>query len=229
MTRAERRWLLAGAIMLAVVCSALFARAVLAQRAADLARAQARAALLPTRKSLASDATQRAMLAWTGAAEQMRFWQEVQRFRTVVADARRAGQYTLSPLPLVFKLEQTVTSLQSAAARDHSRERRSRLEEMIGLSYYYDARLHRGEEPAEPQLEGKAAAAFRHAVLLDASNNGAKTNLEWLLRKQLRRQKRNAGTSKPVPGQTRAEGAMQSAIGIPGQHGSVGRRFSGGY
>ncbi len=229
MTRRERRWLLACAIVLAVVSSALFARAVLAQRAADLGRAQARAALLPTGKSPASDVTERAMLEWTGASEQMRFWQALQRFRIAAAAARRAEQYTLVPLPLVFKLEATMTSLRNAAAQDHSRRRRSRLEDMLGLAYFYDATLHRGEDPVEPQLDGKAVVAFRRAVSLDTSNNAAKTNLEWLLRKQLRRQRRHAGHSKPVPGQTRAEGAMQDAIGLPSQNGSVGRRFSGGY
>lgn len=229
MTRRERRWLLVCAIVLALVCCALFARAVLAERAAGLARAQARAALLPTRTPPASDVFERAMLDWTGASGQMRFWQALQRFRTVAADARRAGQYTLAPLPLIFRLEQTIAALQRTAAEDHSRQRRSRLEDMIGLAYFYDATLHRGEDPVEPQLEGKAAVAFRRAILLDRSNNTAKTNLEWLLRRQLRRKKGHAGQSEPVPGQTRAEGAIQSAIGIPSQNGSVGRRFSGGY
>ena len=46
MTQRERRALLAAAVVLALVCSVLFARAVLVRRASDLFRAQARAALV---------------------------------------------------------------------------------------------------------------------------------------------------------------------------------------
>jgi hypothetical protein len=229
MTRRERRSLLAGALALAVVCSVLFARAVLAQRAADLARAQARAALLPAPKSPASDLTERKMLEWTGASEQTRYWQALQRFRNVSAEARRAAQNTLVPLPLVFRLGATETALKTAAAQDHSGRRRSRLEDMLGLTYYYDATLHLGEDPIEPELDGKAIVAFRRAVILDSSNEAAKTNLEWLLRNKQERQRQRVGRPKLQPGLTRAQNAMQSAIGLPSQNGSVGRHFAGGY
>ncbi len=230
MTRSERRWLLAGAIVLAIVCSALFARAVLAQRTADLARTQARAALLPAPKSPASDFAERAMLGWSGATDQMRYWQALQRFRLVTTEASGATQYTLLPaLPLIFKLEETVSSLKRTAAEDDSRQRRSRLEDMLGLAYFYDAKLHPGEIPVEPQLEGSATAAFRSAVLLDGSDDAAKTNLELLLRKQRQTQSPQTQHPKLLPDLIRVLGLVQGANGLPSQNGAVGRRFHGGY
>src|SRR5437763_17126686 len=129
MTRTERRALLACAIVLAIVCSLFFARAVLARRAADLFRAQARAALLPSRTSPPSDFAERTMLGWNGGTEELRYWQALQRFRVVAAEARPSTNYTLLPtLPIVFRLEQTVAYLGGVAAQDSSRARRSRLE-----------------------------------------------------------------------------------------------------
>jgi hypothetical protein len=230
MTRRERKSLLAGATVLAVICSALFARAVLAQRTADFARAQVRAALLSSRKVPAPDAAERAMIDWSGAAGQMRYWLALQRFRIVAGQAKNASQYTFLPmLPLIFRLDETLAALRRAATEDDSSQRRSRLEDMLGLGYFYDAALHRGEDPEEPEFDGKAIVAFRQAVLLDGSDAAAKTNLELLLRMQHRRQLRHVGHPKPLPGQTRAQNEQQSASGLPGQNGSVGRRFFGGY
>jgi hypothetical protein len=230
MTRRERKALLVCAIVLALVCSLLFARAVLARRTADLARAQVRAALLSSRTSPASDVAERTMLRWSGATGQLRYWQALQRFRVVTAAAKQSTQYTLQPtLPLVFKLEQMVAALRGVAARDGSSERRSRLEDMLGLAYFYDASLHQGEEPVEPELERRAVAAFRQAVLLDSSNDAAKTNLEVLLQKLAQSRKPHTGSQKPVPDTSRVNSLIQSANGLPSMNGAVGRRVHGGY
>jgi hypothetical protein len=229
MTRGERKALLLCAIVLALVCSLLFARAVLARRTADLARAQVRATLLSAKTSPASDFAERTMLGWSGETEQLRYWQALQRFRLVTADVRPATQYTLLPtLPLVFKLEQMVSSLKAVAAKDGSRARRSRLDDMVGLAYFYDAGLHQGEEPIAPELERKAIAAFRQAVLLDPSNDAAKTNLEVLLRR-LRSRRSPTAHQKPIPDQSRIDNLIQSANGLASMNGAVGRRIHGGY
>ena len=229
MTRGERKVLLVCAVVLALVCSLLFARAVLARRTANLARAQVRAALLSSPKSPASDFAERAMLGWSGGTEQLRYWQALQRFRVVTADARSSAQYTLLPqLPLVFKLEQMVASLRGVAAKDGSPARRSRLEDMLGLAYFYDAELHQGEVPVAPELEAKAIAAFRQAVLLDSSNDAAKTNLEVLLRKR-RSQKGHTVRQTAAPDQSRIENLAESANGLASMNGAVGRRVHGGY
>lgn len=230
MTRRERRALLAGAILLAIVCSALFARAVFAQRAADLARAQARAALLPERTTPASDAAARAMLGWSGGTEQLHYWQALQRFRLVMPAALQATKYTVAPsLSLVFRIEETVTYLRSAALDARSPELRSRLEDLLGLAYYDDARLHAGEQPIAPQLERHAAAAFRQAVLSDGSNDAAKTNLEVVLRKLQASRRASGGNPKPPPDTSRVEGGLDSTNGFPQMNGAHGRRFHGGY
>lgn len=230
MNRRERTGLLAGAVVLALFCSALFARAVLARRTDDFARAQARAALLSSRTSPTPDAAERAMLGWSGETEQVRYWQALQRFRFVTAEASQSTKYTLLPtLPLIFKLEQTVTYLRDVAGKESSRARRSRLEDMLGLAYFYDAALHQGEEPVEPELEAKAIAAFRQAVLLDGSNDAAKTNVEVLLRKRQAKRSPNTPHQKPVPDQSRVNTLIQSANGLPSMNGAVGRRVRGGY
>jgi hypothetical protein len=230
MTRRERRALLGGAIVLALVCSVLFARALLARRTADLARAQVRAALLSAKTSPRFDVAERTMLGWSGGTEQLRYWQALQRFRVVSAEASQSTQYTLLPtLPLVFKLEQTVTYLREVAQRDGSRTRRSRLEDMVGLAYFYDASLHQGEEPVAPALERRAIDAFREAVLLDSSNDAAKTNLEVLLRRLQRSHRGQAAQQKPVPDQARVDSLIQSANGLASMNGAVGRRIHGGY
>lgn len=230
MTRGERRALLVGAVVLAAVCSALFARAVLAQRASDLARAQARAAILPMPTSPASDAADRLMIGWSGGTAQMRYWQALQRFQVATTEALRATQYTLSPsLPLVFRFEQTVAYLKRIADEPDSPARRSQLQDMLGLAYFADAELHQGQEPIEPELDKKAIAAFRQAVLLDGSNDAAKTNLEVLLRLQPAPQKGGIPHQPTIPDAGRAEGQLQDAIGLPSQNGAVGRRVSGGY
>lgn len=230
MTRRERRAFLAFAVVLALVCSLLFARAVLARRTADFARAQVRAALLSAPRSPTSDVADRTMLGWTGATEQVRYWQALQRFRAVAAEARPSTQYTLLPtLSLVFKLEQTVTSLKAVAARDDSPVRRSRLDDMIGLAYFYDAGLHQGQEPVEPELERRAIAAFRQAVLLDSSNDAAKTNLEVLLRKLLGRHKTQTVHQTPSPDQARVNSLVEGTNGLASMNGAVGRRIRGGY
>jgi len=230
MIRRERRAFLACAIVLAVVCSVLFARAVLARRAADLARAQVRAALLSTRTSPAFDVAERSMLGWSGGTGQLRYWQALQRFRVATAEASQSTQYTLLPtLPLVFKLEQTVTYLRGVAEKDGSRTRRSRLEDMLGIAYFYDASLHQGEEPVEPELEGRAITAFRQPVLFDSSNDAAKTNLEVLLRTLKRSHKAHTGHQKPVPDQARVNSLIERANGLPSMNGAVGRRVHGGY
>src|SRR5205085_7411181 len=143
-----------------------------------------------------------------------RYWQALQRFRVVTAEARPSAQYTLLPtLPIVFKLEQTVTYLRGVAAQDGSRARRSRLEDMLGLAYFYDAELHQGQEPVEPELEGRAIAAFRQAVLLDSSNDAAKTNLEVLLRRR-RSNKSHTVHQTPAPDQARVNALVEGAKGI---------------
>lgn len=229
MTRPERRALLAGAIVLALVCSLLFARAVLARRTDDLARAQVRAALLPTRASPTSDVAERTMLRWSGGTGQLQYWQALQHFRVVTAEASRSTQYSLLPtLPLVFKLEQTVAYLRGVAAHDGSRARRSRLEDMLGLAYFYDAALHQGEKPVEPELERRAIAAFRRAVVLDSSNDAAKTNLEVLLRRQ-RSHKSHTPHQTPDPDQARVNSLVEGTNGLPSMNGAVGRRIHGGY
>jgi hypothetical protein len=229
MTRGEKRALLALAVVLAVACSVLFARAVLARRAAGLFQAQARAALLPSRTPPASDVAERTMLGWSGGTEQLRYWQALQRFRVVTAEVRPSTQYTLLPtLPLVFKLEQTVNYLRAVAAREGSRERRSRLEDMVGLAYFYDAGLHQGQEPVEPELERRAISAFRQAVLLDRSNDAAKTNLEVLLRR-LRSHSTHMPHQKPIPDTARVNSLIESANGLASMNGAVGRRIHGGY
>jgi len=230
MTRRERRTLLAGAILLAIVCSALFARAVLTQRAADLARAQARAALLPEPKAPASDAAARTMLGWSGGTEQLHYWQALQRFRVVMPAALKATHFTVAPsLALLFRLEGTVTYLRDAALNARSPALRSRLEDILGLAYYDDARLHAGEEPVAPQLERRAAAAFRQAVLLDDSNDAAKTNLEVVLRALQAARQPPAPNEKPVPDTSRVEGLLDSSNGVPSMNGAVGPRIFGGY
>src|SRR5262249_29532188 len=110
-----------------------------------------------------------------------------------------------------------------------SPKRRSRLQDMLGLAYYYDALLHRGEEPVEPELEQRAVGAFRQAVLLDSSNDAAKTNLEVLLRKLLQRHKQHTPQQKPVPDTARVNSLIQSANGLASMNGAVGRRVHGGY
>jgi hypothetical protein len=230
MTRGERRAFLVGAIVLTLVCGVLFARAFVARRTADLARAQVRAALVSSRSSPSFDAAERTMLGWSGETEQLRYWQALQRFRVVTAEASQSTQYSLLPtLSLVFKLEQTVTSLRGVEGRDGSRARRSRLEDMIGLAYFYDALLHQGEEPAEPDLEQRAIAAFQQAVLLDSSNDAAKTNLEVLLRRLQRSRKSHTVQQKPVPDTARVDSLIQSANGLASMNGAVGRRIHGGY
>lgn len=229
MTRGERKALLAGAVVLALICSLFFARAVLARRTADFARAQVRAALVSAPTAPKSDIAERTMLGWSGGTEQLRYWQALQRFRVVAAQASKSTKYTLLPtLPLVFRLEQTVSYLREVAAEDGSRARRSRLEDMVGLAYFYDAGLHQGQQPIEPELEGKAIAAFREAVLLDHSNDAAKTNLEVLLRK-LRSGKGHTVHQKPIPDTARVNSLVEGTNGIASMNGAVGRRIHGGY
>ncbi|HJU37853.1 MAG TPA: hypothetical protein VJ716_10600 [Gaiellaceae bacterium] len=229
MTRRERKALLVCAVVLALVCSLLFARAVLARRTADLARAQVRAALLATPKAPAPDFAERTMLSWSGGTGQLRYWQALQHFRLVASAARQSTQYTLLPqLSLVFKLEEMVASLRAVATQDDSPVRRSRLEDMLGLAYFYDAELHQGEFPVEPELEGRAISAFRQAILLDSSNDAAKTNLEVVLRKR-RTQKPHTVKQPPAPDQSRIESLPQSANGLTSLNGAVGRRVRGGY
>jgi hypothetical protein len=230
MTRRERGVLLAVAIVLAIVCSALFARAVVAQRAVDFARAQARAALLPERTTPTSDVAARTMLDWSGGTEQLHYWQALQRFRVVTKAALNAAQYTVGPpLSLVFRLEETVTYLRSAALSARSPALRSRLDDILGLAYYDDARLHAGEEPIAPQLERHAAAAFRQAVLSDGSNDAAKTNLEVLLRILQAERPPKARSVPPKPDTTRGEGLLGGPSGFPEMNGAVGPHTRGGY
>jgi hypothetical protein len=99
---------------------------------------------------------------------------------------------------------------------------------MLGLAYYYDAGLHQGQVPVEPQLAGRAIAAFRQAVQLDGSNDAAKTNLEVLLRRQ-RNRKQGTPHQTPAPDQARVNGLIDSANGLASMNGAVGRRINGGY
>lgn len=232
MTRGERKALLGMAIVLAIVCSALFARAVLAQRAADLAHAQVRAALVLAKTSPKPDVADRMMLDWSGDTELLRYWQALQNFRIVTGAANKSTQYTLAPaLPIIFKLEVTEASLRKLAAGEDSRMRSSRLEDMLGLAYTVDAELHAGEFPVEPQLVARAIAAFREAVLLDGTNAPAKTNLELMLRAQLRHRQAGTKKTKPIPDTGRAEGLVkcEASACIPSQNGAVGLRVHGGY
>jgi hypothetical protein len=148
----------------------------------------------------------------------------------VTARARQSTQYTLAPtLSLVFKLEATESALRAVAAADGSRARRSRLEDMLGLAYFYDASLHQGEEPVQPQLERRAVTAFRQAVLLDGSNDAAKTNLEVLLRKLQGSRRGPTSKQPPVPDTSRVDNLILNANGLPSMNGAVGRRVHGGY
>jgi hypothetical protein len=228
-TRREKRALLACAVVLALACSVLFARAVLVRRTADLFQAQARAAFLPAPTSPRSDFAERTMLSLSGGTGQLRYLQALQRFRVVTAEADQATQFTLAPtLSLVFRLEQTVSYLRGVAAQDGSRARRSRLEDMLGLAYFNDAELHAGQEPVEPELERKAISAFRQAVLLDSSNDAAKTNLEVLLRKQ-RSNNGHTVHQKPIPDTARVNALVGGTKGLTSMNGAVGRRVRGGY
>src|SRR5581483_3739763 len=176
------------------------------------------------------DAADRTMLDWSGASGELRYWQALQRFRLAAHGAKRSTKYTLSAsLPLVFKLEETVTELEKAAEAPDSRARRSRLEDMLGLGYYYDALIHQGQDPVEPELDGKAIAAFRQAVLLNSSNDAAKTNLELVLLKLRSLHKVSTPHQKPIPDQGRVDNLIQSANGLPSMNGAVGRRIHGGY
>jgi hypothetical protein len=99
---------------------------------------------------------------------------------------------------------------------------------MLGLAYFYDAGLHQGEVPVAPELERKAIAAFRQAVLLDPSNDSAKTNLEVLLRRQ-RSQQSQTPHQTPDPDQARVESLVEGTNGLASMNGAVGRRIRGGY
>jgi hypothetical protein len=230
MTRRERWILLGGAIVLALVCSLLFARAVLAQRAADYAHAQARAAILVRETTPRSDFADQTMLGLSGATGQVRYWQALQRFRLVAARAVAATEVTVLPsLTLIFDLEQTEAYLRQVAAEAGTKGAGSRLYDMLGLAYYDDAVLHAGQVPVEPALIVKAIDAFRQAVLLDGSNEAAKTNLEFLLRKQLSQQPPKGPATKPVPDTNRADQGPDSPSGLPNYYGVVGKRIRGGF
>ena len=230
MTRREKRVLLGGAIVLAVVCSLLFARAVLAQRAADYAHAQARAAILVSAKAPTADAADRTMLGWSGATGQVRYWRALQRFRLVAAQAVAATEVTVLPsLGLIFNLEQTEAYLRQEAVEAETDAARSRLYDMLGLAYYDDAELHSGQVPVEPALDAKAIDAFQQAVLLDGTNEEAKTNLEFLLRKVLSRQKPQTGPTKVLPDTNRADQGPDDPAGLPNYYGVAGKRIRGGF
>ncbi len=230
MTRRERWILLGGAIVLALVCSALFARAVLAQRAADYAHAQARAAILVSATAPRSDFADRTMLGWSGATGQVRYWQALQRFRLVAARATAATEVTVLPsLALIFDLEQTEAYLRQVALEAGTKATSSRLYDMLGLAYYDDALLHAGQVPVEPALIVKAIDAFRQAVLLDGTNEAAKTNLELLLREQLSQRPPPAPPTKPLPDTNRADQGPPGPAGLPDYFGVVGKRIRGGF
>jgi hypothetical protein len=230
MTRRERWGLLGVAIMLAIVCCALFARAVLAQRAVDLSRAEARAALFAKPTMPATDAAALAMLDWSGGTGQLHYWQALQRFRVVTGEAVRAAQFTIGPnLALVYRLESTATYLRTAALDASSPALRSRLEDMLGLALYDDARLHAGEAPIAPELEQRAVVAFRQAVLMDGSNDAAKTNLEVLLRKVGTIPRPPSAHAKPAPDLKRAQGLVRGPKQFPEFNGDHGLRIRGGY
>jgi hypothetical protein len=99
---------------------------------------------------------------------------------------------------------------------------------MVGLAYFYDAGLHQGQEPVEPELERRAISAFRQAVLLDRSNDAAKTNLEVLLRR-LSSHSTHTPHQKPIPDTARVNSLIESANGLASMNGAVGRRIHGGY
>jgi len=231
MTRRERRALFGGAIVLAIVCSALFARAVFAQRAEDYAQAQVRAAIVGSPSAPTPDQADRTMLSWSGATGQVRYWQALQRFELVAARATDATRYTVSAsLALIFNVEQTETYLRHAAVDAGTSATRSRLYDMLGLAYYLDAELHAGQAPVGPALVGKAIGAFREAVLADETNDAAKTNLELLLRKQLSNQSAKPHPTNGVQDTQRAEGESADPTGgLPMENGAVGPRFRGGY
>jgi hypothetical protein len=231
MTRRERRALFGGAVVLAIVCSALFARAVFAQRAADYAHDQVRAAILASPAAPTPDLADRTMLSWTGATGQVHYWQALQRFRLVTGRATEALQYSFAPsFALIFDVEQTETYLRQAAVEAGTSAASSRLYDMLGLTYYADAELHAGQFPVEPALEAKAIGAFQEAVLADGTNDAAKTNLELLLRRQLRRQKATPQPTKGVQDTQRAESqSADPSGGLPMENGSIGPRFRGGF
>jgi hypothetical protein len=231
MTRREKRILLVGAIVLAVVCALLFARAVLAQRASDYAHAQARAAILVSATAPSSDVADRTMLGWSGATGQVRYWQALQRFRLVAARATAATQVTVVPsfIGLSFNLEQTEAYLRQAALEAGTNATRSRLYDMLGLAYYDDAALHAGQVPVGPALDAKAISAFRLAVLVDGTNEAAKTNLELLLREQLSQQQPPPPATKPVPDTNRADNGPDGPTGLPSFFGAFGKKIRGGF
>lgn len=230
MTRREKRLLLGGAIVLAVVCSALFARAVLEQRAADYAHAQARAAILVSATAPRSDFADRTMLNWSGATGQVRYWQALQRFRLVDARATAAAGLTSLPsLALIFDLQQTEAYLRKEAQNADASATRSRLYDMLGLAYVDDAVLHAGQVPVAPALDRKAIGAFRQAVLTDGTNEAAKTNLELLLRQQLSQEKPPGPPSKPLPDTNRADQGPPGPSGLPYYFGVIGKKIRGGF
>jgi hypothetical protein len=229
-TRWERRLLLGGAIVLAVVCSALFARAVIGQRAADYAHAQARAAILVSATVPRSDFADRTMLGWTGSTGQIRYWQALQRFRLISKRAiEAAGLTAMSSLGLIYDLAQTEAYLRREAVRGSTSAIRSRLYDMLGLAYFDDALLHAGQVPVGPALEAKAVGAFRQAVLADGTNEAAKTNLEFLLRKKLGQQQPPAGPTKPAQDTNRADNGTSEPSGLPSYFGAIGKKIRGGF
>jgi hypothetical protein len=222
--------LLGGAIVLAVVCSALFARAVFAQRAADYAQAQARAAILVSATAPRSDLADRTMLSWSGATGQVRYWQALQRFRLIARRATAAaGLTSLLGLGVIFDLQQTEAYLRQAALEADTSAAGSRLYDMLGLAYFDDAELHAGQVPVGPALDAKAISAFRQAVVVDGTNEAAKTNLELLLRRQLSQRQPSTKPTKPLPDTNRADNGPDGPSGLPSYFGTVGKRIRGGF
>src|SRR5262249_48235679 len=160
---------------------------------------------------------------------QVRYWKALQRFRLVAARATAATEVTVEPpLELIFNVEATEAYLRKEALAADTSATKSRLYDMLGLAYYNDAALHAGQVPVEPALEVKAIDAFRQAVLLDGTNEAAKTNLELLLRKQLSRQHPPTPPTPPLPDTQRADNIADDPAGLPAYFGAVGKRFRKG-
>ncbi len=104
-------------------------------------------------------------------------------------------------------LEAVLTNL----ARSSDTQRAAEAENLLGILAFADSR-QRG--PSAPAPIERSVAGFRAAAQLDPSNEDAKFNLEWLLRKLVAKGSR-AGTSSGSGGP--AKGRKGAGGGLPGR------------